>query len=157
MAGVAGVSVGVGTLADVRVEVMIVEVVPVRRLLSLVLLVEVHLLLPGLDVRLLFDVPEHVADEDRPPQVGVGPLPGHVEFVKRDVEHPGPLLPVAGGASPGEAGRVITGRGGVGRPGRRRGQSSEGLDWPPGGESGRLGLDNWSDWQVVVECAELEV
>ena len=136
---------------------MIVEVVPVGRLLGLVLLVEVRLLLPGLDVRLLLDVPEHVADEDRPPQVGVRPLPGHVEFVKGDVEHPGPLLSVAGRVPPGQAGRVITGRGGVRRPGRGRGQSSEGLDWPPGGESGRLGLDNRSDWQVVVECAELQV
>lgn len=78
MAGVSGVPVGVRTLAHVRVEVMIVEVVPVGRLLGLVLLVEVRLLLPGLDVRLLLDVPEHVADEDGPPQVGVCPLPGHV-------------------------------------------------------------------------------
>jgi len=79
-------------------------VVPVGRLLSLVLLVEVGLLLPGLDVGLLLNVPEHVADEDRPSEVGVRPLPGHVELVQGDVEHPGPLLPVAGRVPPGEAG-----------------------------------------------------
>ena len=138
---------------------MIVEVVPVRRLLALVLLVEVRLLLPGLDVGLLLDVPEHVADEDRPPQVGVCPLPGHVEFVEGDVEHPGPLLSVAGRVPPGEAGRVVAGRGGVGGAGRGwGGQSSERLDWgTPGAQSGRLGLEHRSDWQVVVEGAELEV
>jgi len=55
-----------------------------------------------------------------------------VQLVKGDVEHPGPLVPVARGVPPGEAGRVITGRDRVGRPSWGRRAGSEGLDWSPG-------------------------
>ena len=77
---------------------MIIEIVPVGGLPAVVLMllmIKSGLLLSGLHVGLLLYVPQHVADQDGPSEVGVRPLSGNVKFVKRDVQHPRSLLSVA--------------------------------------------------------------
>lgn len=82
-----------------------------------------------------------------------------MQLVQGDVQHARPLLPVAGRVLPAQTGRVVTGRGGVGRPvrrGRPR-RRAERVDGPTRCERGRLGLDDGSDGKVMVKRPELKI
>ena len=71
------------------------------------------LLLEGLLLRLVLDVPQHVADEDRPPEAPLVVLPGHVQLVERHAQHPGPLALVAEALFPLQAVGVVADRAGL--------------------------------------------
>ena len=101
-------------------------------------LLVVMVLCDGLPLRLVLNLPEHVADQHGPPEAAVVVLPGQVQLVQREVEHAGACRPVAGSARPIPLGRqavgVVTQRppGPAGHPSCRgglRADAERGRDW----------------------------
>ena len=82
------------------------------------------MLCDGLPLRLVLDLPEHVADEDGPPEAAVVVLPREVQLVQGEVEHAGARGAVAGAAAALQAVGVVAD--GPGRRRRRGGGDPEG-------------------------------